>query len=1273
MKCYKITLDCGLLKRGGFLFAVAFFATQATATKAEDISQIAGPPAAVDYAKDGPVKIRFSSYSEREFPGASTPGAPRLLNVPEATGQDYISKLAAIDADEGFVYVPGEIVLIHINTKSQGRVTIEIHGLHSGRTMTEIVQGEKTIPFALDPAGGRDDQELYVVEARQGDRVFARRGFVSLLPTGDVLSVKDVIGTLGWEFTEGFYSPLDQVCGFPEAANTNLGPLYGHFDYRLQPWNWVTEPYAPDLPKYRVRVPDPGKDTFAQPYTEWCRWYQYFGADLTVWAPDSWRWGEFNQGDIEHRQDKPDGKPGIPIPPYSYTTANDSIMPNGMYFRDWLGLIYYAATKKACEMNPGHKTRIAEADMWNDRDGGVVPMHPRLLETYVDYLKAKGLPHDDLDKAKNSAELADLVETTGSQERRDHFRAWNTYQVNLRGRQYCWESTVKGSIDANGYKKVDWLYGNGMIGDNIDIQGQGNTDFVGKDFEHRMAPWARFEFQTDWDFMHWQSGSYRFAAQAPARANAMIGQRILDPDVYNEKVPHADPASRTDNAFTKWFIPQDAAEHNRMFTYTSFLHYYDVQGHPQRLINLDYEDTYRVSQANSLGVLTPQTPGDEAHAILDHRQVSEGITMDQPIGFVGVVSSPRTEDIAKKTEYVVNGLAWSWFFETLVDDGVSLPAFIDANAVAKLPPATNLIFAPRYDGNGNIVISARAGSQTITRPWKPNDRVAVAEFANAIKTAAGNPVKFSEGTTGFAYTFRGNRALVYVENMRGPHVAESYDAPRPADATEQARTAVVDIALPFPTEGSQVWDLTGFLPVTPAQAKDGRLTFTTPLRAGDGRLFVIIPPGPATSPVSAPKASVAVKGELNQLEVPWVQTAYEKVAYRNALFLNTPQPYGPRNYTQLNDKYAAPAQIPARATASYNGSLNLNGDSPLFKLIAPSAVVVVGKNAPASIQGTAHALSDALRKAGGSGQIITAEDFNTRPVSETGRYHIVAVGTVWDNEVLQRFNDPWAMDRDFSYGRLGNQPAWPWMPRTGFTVGWVGDFNPNDPSVGYLCVDRSSYMWEQRCKIFDDKNPVEKQMPLRFLFRVSGSGPEGVVKAAKAFADQGMINGCLPGAAAPIGDPRFNLTSDRCLTSLPMPVPQKVDAGSGHTLAYLGWNQADGEEYDGFFSKSHVQARRIVRAKYVPEWGMTNFLSSPHRASSRFELSVVDVADAASAQQAATQLAGADGTSVTLSDGTVTRQAHYGTLIAVRGNSVILESAPEPWGKALLEAFLQNK
>ncbi len=321
------------------------------------------------------------------------------------------------------------------------------------------------------------------------------------------------------------------------------------------------------------------------------------------------------------------------------------------------------------------------------------------------------------------------------------------YQVNLRGRQYLWESAVKASLDYNDFAKVDWQFGNGLVGDTLVIQGQGNPRWVHQDLEEQIAPWSRFEFQTDWDYMHWGSGSYRFAGQAFSRMGAVIGHRILSPDVYNEVVPHADPKARTDTHYSHWDIPQNAAEHNRMFTYTSFMHSYDSDGRPQRVVNLDLDDLYRHSQGNALGILTDATPGAEAHAILDHRQVSEGVTMERPIGFVGVVSSARTADIAAGTEYVVNAETWPWYFETLVDDGVSLPAFIDAQTLGKLPAETNLIFAPRKDGQGNLVISARVAGQTITRPWIPKDRASLAEFAQAIKQAAGEPLKFSEGTT----------------------------------------------------------------------------------------------------------------------------------------------------------------------------------------------------------------------------------------------------------------------------------------------------------------------------------------------------------------------------------------------------------------------------------------------------------------------------------------------------------------------------------------------
>ena len=1225
------------------------------------------------YVHDGPVKIRFSSYAERPFPASLNNAAaagykgPSLLNVPEA--KEYVAKLAAIDADEGLVYVPGETVQMHV-TATGGPATIEVRAMASHKIQTFTVEGEKKISLALAPPGGEDDFQLYQVEAKQNGKVVARRGFLSMLPTGDVFACRQVMGTMGWEFIEWAYTPFDICSGFPES-DRNHPPLSGRMDNRLQPWNWTTNVYNPDVSKDRVRVPDGGKDWLAQPYTEWARFYQYFGADLSSWKPESWRWGEFFDGDFQyHLLQQPDGKPGIPLESYSYITANDSIMPDGMYFREWLGSIYNAATKMATQLVPHQKVRIAEADMWNDRDMSTTPISPRILQMYVDYVRAKGLPHDDLDRARNSAQLADLVTKSGSPERQQHYLDWNMYQVNMRGREYLWDDAVKNTLEANNLKSVDWLYGNGMVGDAVQSLGLGHG--ISPNFEDVVGPWARFEFQTDWDYMHWQAGSYRFPGQSFARFGALAGQRILNPDVYNEKVPHADPASRTDPEFSKWCVPQDAAEHNRLFAYTSFIHYYDADGRPQRVINLDYENVYRVSQANSLGVLVANTPSDEAHALLDHRQLSEGVTMEKPIGFVGVISSPRTKDLAAGTEY--NPDAWNSFFDTLCDLGVSLPAYIDVNAVDKLPAETNLIYAPRKDGHGNFVISARIHGKVITEPWKQDDRVSLALFAGEIQEAAGHPAQFSEGTTGFAYTFRGDRAFVYVENMRNSHVSNSdLNGPRPSDIDERPRTATVALTVPFSASGAQVWDLTGFLPVPEVQVQGNRVTFVAPLRAGDGRLFAVIPAGAAPILQASRKRLLGFSANpaSNQLFVPWAKTAYETVSYRNPFFLSTPQPDVGRNYTQLGEKDASAFPEPARATAAADAPGGFDGSSPLFKMIAPNAIVVVGKSAPASIQATAQAVAAAVKKDGGSGEIKDASEFNSLPVSESGKYHVIAVGTVWDNEVMQRFNDPWAMDRDFTYGALGNQPAWPWMPKSGFNVGWIGNFPDDDPNIGYLVVDRSAYMWWDRAKSFDWKKPVEQQMPLRLFFRVTGSGPAGVAKAAKAFVDGEMLNGVLPDQS-PTGDFRYTLSLPRIATSLAVPVPRSVDAGGGHTLTYLGWNQPDAEEYDGFYSKTGREPTRIVRAKYVPEWGMTNFLSSPHRASSYFELCIVDMPDEDAARQAAGKLAGDHPGSVTLANGVTAQKAKFGTLIVTQGNSVILESAPDPWGKALLEAYLKK-
>src|SRR5450756_1296387 len=95
-----------LMALGALLLAMSL-----SAAPAEDTTAVAGPPMAVNYAADGPVRIRFSSYLERK-PLQDI----RLLNLPPTTGRgkENLQQIARIDADEGMVYAPGETVTIHV-------------------------------------------------------------------------------------------------------------------------------------------------------------------------------------------------------------------------------------------------------------------------------------------------------------------------------------------------------------------------------------------------------------------------------------------------------------------------------------------------------------------------------------------------------------------------------------------------------------------------------------------------------------------------------------------------------------------------------------------------------------------------------------------------------------------------------------------------------------------------------------------------------------------------------------------------------------------------------------------------------------------------------------------------------------------------------------------------------------------------------------------------------------------------------------------------------
>ncbi len=315
-----------------------------------------------------------------------------------------------------------------------------------------------------------------------------------------------------------------------------------------------------------------------------------------------------------------------------------------------------------------------------------------------------------------------------------------------------------------------------------------------------------------------------------------------------------------------------------------------------------------------------------------------------------------------------------------------------------------------------------------------------------------------------------------------------------------------------------------------------------------------------------------------------------------------------------------------------------------------------------------------------------AAEFDAADFRVTGVTHVIAVGTLADNVVLQGRNwlPTWWLDRDWYYSEykyaVPPGQALPYQPTTGFAVAGFGEWPKGDERIGYVEIDRSEYFmewlvrgryekaaggpivngnhpsWGKLNKVTSPTYPTD--FPLRLMVRVTGSGGAGVLAAAKAFAADGLLNGVvLAGAKADAGPPMFTLTAARYATALPVTPPMQVE---GYT--YQGWLLPSAFEYDGFRNDSGVAPRTMYRLKYKPGFGITNFWTTPHRRASQFEICVASFATAEEAETARRGLEKTLAATPGGKEGKIT-----GFSMVVKGSRLFLESLPEPVGKAILE------
>ena len=363
----------------------------------------------------------------------------------------------------------------------------------------------------------------------------------------------------------------------------------------------------------------------------------------------------------------------------------------------------------------------------------------------------------------------------------------------------------------------------------------------------------------------------------------------------------------------------------------------------------------------------------------------------------------------------------------------------------------------------------------------------------------------------------------------------------------------------------------------------------------------------------------------------------------------------------------------------------------LLSIIAADAIVAVGEKAHTTEREAAELIAQALRDAGGpKDNLRKAEDVDKpEAVDEIGRRHVIAVGTVASNPVLQHYPGTWFIDREQYYiGKASAGYAPPtgeprdtvrgWQPFTGFYVGGFGTYRDDRSQVGYVECDRSEYYMWARSKTFNEGPHV----PIRLIIRITGSNPDGVLSAALAFARHGVLGGVLP--VPPFNPaPRTILTvgSDDLAVRQPGAAPLGTLKNGNRSLTSIGFVMADALDLDGFRQQTGVAPLWMWRVKYAPETGIDSFATSPHRRNTLYELLAVELPPGTDTQAVLRALNATQEVSIGNLTFRATKPVRFGdpdtkavavasgTHVLVLGNTLYLESMPPTHEKMLLEAL----
>jgi hypothetical protein len=549
-----------------------------------------------------------------------------------------------------------------------------------------------------------------------------------------------------------------------------------------------------------------------RPTGDW-NWYWTYYANQQLgfngkWG--GWQWGEYNpflHENLPPRESYPNGVFGYYAPNW-YAGANTLLnhygtLPNGLYLREWMHPIWDSWAAAAHKKNPGADLRLTGVDFWGEEVGAAAPQ-PSHMEAFLQYMQEqRGVTL----RARTWAELCNRI-------RADYGDAWATWsQSNL---TMASQTLTKAEVEKGlGQRKAVWW--NQNTGPAIWLY---TTGSLGSPYS---SPTDLEEWGQDWArLIDFPSSDGGMTGGMPE------GKGYRCWSVYETFWKAAIPTS---NRAWMWNTPGsywkdkgvDTVEKlRRFFLQPAFTAIYDRHGRLTPVLNITAPHHSGAGWDHLMAYWPQRPPVDRAQDVETVRRVwelTEALGVRDRLGPVLVVSSRRSADDRAGTEFDTRKLGE--FVSRLRDAGVGISTFVDAAWADQLPAGTPTVTAPRYDGNGHLVVGVvdhDGNSKLLRYPGSAGDWQALAQAILAADPSLG----FEDGITGYGMVSQYG-PLVLVENPDTASKTGTFHCALPAGTTDATAVELFSCTL------------------LKTEVRNGQCRVTVPMGAADGRLVLVVP------------------------------------------------------------------------------------------------------------------------------------------------------------------------------------------------------------------------------------------------------------------------------------------------------------------------------------------------------------------------------------------------------------------------------------------------